>query len=477
MKQKFSELDTQIVKREIESILSNRVKEIRGDKFTITIVFSKTPYSIFASIKSNVYRLHLTKSYKENDLHPFHSHLKGLKLRGVKAPLRERIFYLLFEGRDRKGFPKRVILAIELTGKYSNAILIDSKGKIIDVHKRVDESKSRVRVLMPELKYEPPPQKQVSLWELEESKIGNFLKKHFPYTEREFGFFEPKDILSNLLSTIQKCTPVLYFDKNLSLLFYSPLDIKSLSDTPRAYFKSYSEALEMYFKEPEGHKKEKVLLTPLLAQLERLRDYEEDKKKGELILSHLHEIENGLSKIKIDGIEIEIKEGKSPIEVAQEFFKRYRKKKRGYFKLLKKIESLKKREIEKKHKEKKIEESPKPYYEFISPSGFKVLVGKSAKGNEIITFLIAKDSDLFFHAKDAPGTHVILIKGEREPAEEDIYFAAQLALKHSKLAPDGKGLVTVTEKKHVRRAKGTRGLVILKKEKVIHVRYEAENSN
>jgi predicted ribosome quality control (RQC) complex YloA/Tae2 family protein len=473
MKQKFSELDTQIIGKELGNLLGERIKEVKGDKNSIILSFQKSSYGIFISINPQNYRLHIIKDSRvEYEFHPFHSHLKGLRFRGIKTPLGERIFYLLFEGKDRKGFPKRLILAVELTGKYSNAILVDSKGTILDAHKRVEESKSRVRTVIPGIRYETPPPKPDSLWKLEREKIETFLKKHFPYTKKEFEEKDPISILNLLQNSIENCIPVLYLSENFSPLYYSPMDVKNLSNLPRIYFKTYSEVIETYFRE-RGKSEEKRGKDPLIhlfSQLEKLKDFDMERKRGELIIANLHLIKRGVKKLIHNGIEIEIDEGEDPVELAQEYFRRYRKKKRGYYTLLNKIEQIKEGLIERKEKEERIEEHPKPYLEYYSPSGFKVLVGKNARGNELITFSIAKERDLFFHVKDAPGAHVILIKGGREPSEEDIYFAARIALEHSRVSQDKKGLVSITEKKYVKRAKGKRGLVILQKERVIHVR-------
>jgi predicted ribosome quality control (RQC) complex YloA/Tae2 family protein len=143
---------------------------------------------------------------------------------------------------------------------------------------------------------------------------------------------------------------------------------------------------------------------------------------------------------------------------------------RGIEKLKRKIEGI---ESHRKTTEERMEEPVEtlPYHTFTSPSGFKVFVGKNRRGNEVVTFKLAGPEDYFFHVKDAPGAHVIMKTGKREPEEEDIYFAACLALQFSKLKREGKGIVTYTKKKHVRRPPGAQpGLVTLREEKTIQVR-------
>ena len=69
--------------------------------------------------------------------------------------------------------------------------------------------------------------------------------------------------------------------------------------------------------------------------------------------------------------------------------------------------------------------------EFISPSGYRVLVGRNNMQNDQLTFHTASKGDLWFHVKGMPGSHVILICGGEEPPAEDYTFAASLAAKHS----------------------------------------------
>jgi predicted ribosome quality control (RQC) complex YloA/Tae2 family protein len=75
--------------------------------------------------------------------------------------------------------------------------------------------------------------------------------------------------------------------------------------------------------------------------------------------------------------------------------------------------------------------------------------------------------------REAPGAHVILKSQGGTPSDEDIAFAARIALRFSKLAKDGKGDVLFTEKKYVKRPKrGPKGLVLVSKEKTISVKIE-----
>lgn len=88
-------------------------------------------------------------------------------------------------------------------------------------------------------------------------------------------------------------------------------------------------------------------------------------------------------------------------------------------------------------------------------SDARVLVGRSPKGNADLTFRIAKPDDLWFHARNTPGAHVILrIDSARAPAEDELRTAAALAAFHSKARGADKAEVDYTQRKHVRKQRG-----------------------
>ncbi len=110
-----------------------------------------------------------------------------------------------------------------------------------------------------------------------------------------------------------------------------------------------------------------------------------------------------------------------------------------------------------------------PFYEFSSPSGYKVLVGKSARSNRILTFNLAKSHDYFFHIRGYPGAHVVLFSEGKNPSEEDILFCAGLAIRFSR-ARRGRFEVLYAPISAVYRKKGMKeGEVLLRSFKTVVV--------
>lgn len=96
-----------------------------------------------------------------------------------------------------------------------------------------------------------------------------------------------------------------------------------------------------------------------------------------------------------------------------------------------------------------------PYRAFTGKRGGSILVGRGSKGNDELSIKIARGRDLWFHARDWAGAHVILrVDKNSMPHQADIQDAAMLAAHFSKGAKDTHVDVTYTEAKHIRKPKG-----------------------
>jgi predicted ribosome quality control (RQC) complex YloA/Tae2 family protein len=112
---------------------------------------------------------------------------------------------------------------------------------------------------------------------------------------------------------------------------------------------------------------------------------------------------------------------------------------------------------------------------FLARSGRKILVGKGAADNDTLTLKVARPHDLWLHAKERTGAHVIvpLEKGQTCPAE-DLIEAAHLAAHFSDARDEKVVDVQYTPKRHLRKPKGSAvGLVVVDREKVLALRFDA----
>jgi len=104
---------------------------------------------------------------------------------------------------------------------------------------------------------------------------------------------------------------------------------------------------------------------------------------------------------------------------------------------------------------------PRPILRVERPSGARIYVGRSPRENAEVTFKIARAGDLWFHARNTPGSHVVLqtLDGAA-PSDEDLDAAADLAAEHSKARGAARVEIDYTERKYVRKQRdGAPGLV------------------
>ena len=112
-----------------------------------------------------------------------------------------------------------------------------------------------------------------------------------------------------------------------------------------------------------------------------------------------------------------------------------------------------------------------PYRQFYSQDGQAILVGKTAKDNDAVTFKVSKPDDLWLHARGTPGSHVVIkLEKKQQVPPETLKDAANLALFYSDLRKSGKGEVIYTLRKNVRKPKGAKpGSVMVTQEKSLWV--------
>jgi len=110
-------------------------------------------------------------------------------------------------------------------------------------------------------------------------------------------------------------------------------------------------------------------------------------------------------------------------------------------------------------------------FKMFEDRGFTILVGRNAQNNDLLTQRYAHKDDLWLHAKDVSGSHVVVRHRAGQPVPEPVVeHAAQLAAWYSKRQHDSLCPVTVTPKKFVRKPKGALpGQVLVERERVVLV--------
>lgn len=96
---------------------------------------------------------------------------------------------------------------------------------------------------------------------------------------------------------------------------------------------------------------------------------------------------------------------------------------------------------------------------YLTAAGLSMLVGRGARENHHLTFTVARPEDLWLHARDVPGAHVVVRDNEGRAGADDIREAAEVAAFFSDSRQEARVDVHVTRRKHVRAAKGGPGRV------------------
>jgi predicted ribosome quality control (RQC) complex YloA/Tae2 family protein len=90
-----------------------------------------------------------------------------------------------------------------------------------------------------------------------------------------------------------------------------------------------------------------------------------------------------------------------------------------------------------------------------------MLVGRNARENHHITFRVARADDLWLHARDVPGAHVVLRDDQGRARSDDLREAAEVAAFFSEARTQSRVDVHVTRRKHVKPARGGPGRVFV----------------
>ncbi|WP_088241259.1 Rqc2 family fibronectin-binding protein [Calothrix rhizosoleniae] len=109
------------------------------------------------------------------------------------------------------------------------------------------------------------------------------------------------------------------------------------------------------------------------------------------------------------------------------------------------------------------------FHRYQTPSGLEVLIGRNNSQNDYLSFRVAGDYDLWFHAQEIPGSHVLLrLEPGTVPESTDLQFTANLAAYYSRARQSEQVPIVYTQPKHVYKPKGAKpGIAIYKQERIL----------
>ncbi len=505
--------------------------------------------------------------------------LQGGQLVGIEQVGFDRIIKLTIVPYQKFGIPINYILIIEFMGKHSNAILVDENGNIKTALKQFDSNINRYREIKPGIVYKSPPEQgKLNILTISKEQFMGIVQKSTTLSQPEYLWHflhynfqglstkSAKEIIAFLNLppdfTLSQLTykkllilweelchlrenivghnvkPLLLIDKKSGrAIDYSLLSPARNKEIEYLSFARVSACLEsFYYQFTEEEKKQRLYqiinkaLQKICGKLEEkqsllekrekeIEDSEQYRKKGELIMANLWNIESGIEQVSLidyslpehPRVEIELNPNLTPLKNARHFFERYKKlspaKKRNREQLFVNQESLKKLKAlfltlsESKNslqeltvlyqrlldlnyiKNKKdgwgknVKGRVPSLQKFLSIDGWAILVGKNNRQNEYLLRHLSNGNDFWLHNQTRPGAHVLIKnhQGLPAPPPDTLNFAARLAGYYSRVKDNETAQIVYTLRKYVKKPKDSKaGKVIYSQEKsmAIVINYE-----
>lgn len=437
----------------------------------------------------------------------------------------DRVLELTLHRRVAAGTAVAYSLILEATEPIANLILLDGGGKIEEAARHSAPDQNRYRTILPGHPYVPPPAfegplpQELSTLNFEDvpalAGIGRPLARQI---QSRWEDRSSEEWLTALQRTVSDAPlPCQLAGKNYLTRFEFPLpDAIPLGDDvlaaavhgvlcpllQRERERQLHEAdarLRRAVKARERHR------DGLLKQLQDCEAAEVLRRKGEVILAHIADIPPRASSARLtdwegEEFEVALDPHLSPSRNAERYFRKYRKAKGDPQAIREGIQAIEgaiqelmeqhdilesiddpgkfeeaMRDLEewlldaaskgekKQGAARRNKNHPAPPHQRFEVEGLTVLLGLSARGNRYVTFREARGEDIWLHAHELPGSHVIVRGTRRAELEGEhravLEFAAALAAGHSKGRHSGSVLVDYTERRYVRPVPGTVALV------------------
>ena len=464
-------------------------------------------------------------------------YLQGAIIESITQIENDRILEIAFSNKNEIGDNIKVTLMVEIMGKHSNIILIDkAESKIIESIKHIGFSQNSYRTILPGSTYLAPPKTEAKnpftvsdekLFELlqTEDLAPRNLQKLFQGLGRDTAENLAAQLSNNKLKQFRTffarpCQPNMT-DKSFAAVLFDKSDKQ---------FDSLSELLDVFYQDKAERDRVNQQSSDLIHRVQTELDKnikklgkqekellatenaEEFRQKGELLTTYLTLVPNNQDQVELDNyytnekIVIALDKSLTPSQNAQRYFKIYQKLKEAVTNLtgliqetkdtityLESVETalnhaaisdiedireelvetgfVKRRTRDKRHKRKK----PEQY--LASDGKTIIMVGRNNLQNDELTFKMAKKGELWFHAKDIPGSHV-LIKDNLNPSDEVKTDAAELAAYYSKARLSNLVQVDMIEAKKLNKPTGGKpGFVTYTGQKTLRVTPTEEKIN
>lgn len=456
-------------------------------------------------------------------------YLQGALIENIEQIENDRILEMSISNKNEIGDQIKVTMIIEIMGKHSNIILLDkNERKIIESIKHIGFTQNSYRTILPGSRYLAPPKIQAqnpftisdeTLFEIlqTEDLAANNLQKLFQGlgrdTAAELSQRLKTDTFKNFKLFFDSPTSPTLTEKSFTAITFSNSQetFSSLSDLLDYFYQDKAErdriaqqASDLIHRIQNELEKNKKKLKKQEQELQDTDKAEEFRQKGELLTTYLNQVPNNQDSVELDNyytgqkVSIPLNKALTPSQNAQRYFKKYQKLKEAVKHLgslisetkatiqylesvdnalnqasLSEISEIREELVQtgfvkRRHRE-KIQKRKKPEPYLASDGKTIILVGKNNLQNDELTFKMSKKGELWFHAKDIPGSHV-LIKDNLNPSDEIKTDAAELAAYFSKARLSNLVQVDMIEAKKLNKpSKAKPGFVTYKGQKTLRV--------
>lgn len=414
-------------------------------------------------------------------------YLQGALIESIEQVENDRIVEITVSNKNEIGDHIQATLIIEIMGKHSNILLVDkSSHKILEVIKHVGFSQNSYRTLLPGSTYiAPPSTDSLNPFTVKDEKLFEILQTQETTAKNLQNLFQglgrdTANELENILVSEKLSAFRNFFNQEtkpcLTETSFSPVPFANQVGEP---FTSLSDLLDTYYKDKAERDRVKQQASELIRRVEnelqknrhKLKKQEKEllatdnaeefRQKGELLTTFLHQVPNDQDQVILDNyytnqpITIALDKALTPNQNAQRYFKRYQKLKEAVKYLtdlieetkatilylesvetvlnqagLEEIAEIREELIQtgfiRRRQREKIQKRKKPEQYLASDGKTIIYVGRNNLQNEELTFKMARKEELWFHAKDIPGSHVV-ISGNLDPSDEVKTDAAELA--------------------------------------------------
>lgn len=475
-----------------EQLIGGRIQKVNqvfSHEVVLQVRSNQKSHKLLLSALPTFGRIQLTNTVFENAKTPstftmiLRKYLSGAFIENIYQVNNDRQIIFDISSKNEIGDSMKIALISEIMGKHSHIILIDRQSnKILESIKHVGFSQNKYRTILPGATYiAPPDDGKANPFTASDEKLFDILQTkaklqdHFQGIGRDSASSLSTLSLSDFKATLTTPLPSIYPNDTFSAIQLSDTfeQFDTLSDMLDAYYRNKAErdrvrqvAGEVIRKVSGELDKNRKKLKKQLRELQATDNAEMFRQKGELLTTFLHEVPNNKPEITLDNyytnepLTISLNPALTPNQNAQKYFHKYAKLKqavkfldlqlattRQTINYLESVENALKQAtvteisdireeliqtgfIKQKHRTNK-KHKLLPPEKYRASDGTIILVGKNNLQNEQVSFKLSRKGDLWFHAKDIPGSHVI-ITGNPTPSDETITEAAELAAYFSK---------------------------------------------